>query len=87
MESGLDKRAVSKKTWSLVARMRLGLLLLFIPVVNLIIAIITMIALAQNFGKGAGYGIGLILLPVIFMPMLAFGSARYVGAPAQPAAA
>jgi hypothetical protein len=35
MESGLDKRAVSKKTWSLVARMRLGLLLLFIPVLML----------------------------------------------------
>ena len=35
MESGLDKRAVSKKTWSLVVRMRLGLLLLFIPVLML----------------------------------------------------
>ncbi|MBL0514511.1 MULTISPECIES: sensor domain-containing diguanylate cyclase [Aeromonas] len=31
----MDKRAVSKKTWSLVARMRLGLLLLFIPVLML----------------------------------------------------
>lgn len=31
----MDKRAVSKKTWSLVARMRLGLLLLFIPVLVL----------------------------------------------------
>ena len=31
----MDKRAVSKKNWSLVARMRLGLLLLFIPVLVL----------------------------------------------------
>ena len=31
----MDKRAVSQKTWSLVARMRLGLLLLFIPVLML----------------------------------------------------
>ncbi|MFM5857578.1 diguanylate cyclase [Aeromonas rivipollensis] len=31
----MDKRAVSKKTWSLVTRMRLGLLLLFIPVLML----------------------------------------------------
>lgn len=31
----MDKRVVSKKTWSLVARMRLGLLLLFIPVLML----------------------------------------------------
>ncbi|MFB0585706.1 sensor domain-containing diguanylate cyclase [Aeromonas salmonicida] len=31
----MGKRVVSKKTWSLVARMRLGLLLLFIPVLML----------------------------------------------------
>jgi hypothetical protein len=39
----------------------------------------TTAAIAGAFGKGGGYGIGLLLLPVIFLPMLAFGSAQYVG--------
>lgn len=57
------------------------LLLFFIPIVNLVIAIIVSIALAQSFGKGTGFGIGLFLLGFIFGPILAFGSAQYVGAP------
>jgi len=30
-----------------------------------------------------GFAIGLILVPVIFVPMLGFGDARYLGAPAR----
>jgi hypothetical protein len=37
------------------------------------------IALAEKFGKGAGFGIGLAFLPFIFYPILGFGSATYVG--------
>jgi hypothetical protein len=33
--------------------------------------------LAGKFGKGAGFGLGLLILPFIFWPMLAFGSATY----------
>ena len=33
--------------------------------------------LARNFGKGLGFACGLFFLPFIFMPILAFGSARY----------
>lgn len=62
------------------------LFLLFIPIVNLVIAIITYVALAQNFGKGGGFAAGLILLPVIFLPILAFGDAQFKGAPAAVAA-
>jgi hypothetical protein len=54
-------------------------LLLFIPVVNFIILIITMIDLAKAFGKGTGFALGLIFLSPIFMPILGFGSAQYVG--------
>lgn len=61
------------------------LILLFIPFVNLIIWIILCIDLAKAFGKGAGFGIGLLLLPFIFFPILGFGSAQYQGAP-PPAA-
>jgi hypothetical protein len=59
------------------------LLLMLIPFVNFIIAIIVYIDLAKSFGKGVGFGIGLLFLSFIFLPMLAFGDARYVG----PAAA
>jgi hypothetical protein len=51
--------------------------LLLIPVVNFIIAILAVIGLANKFGKGGGYAVGLIFLPIIFYPMLAFGDAEY----------
>jgi hypothetical protein len=53
------------------------IILFFVPIANLVIAIIVAIALAEKFGKGAGYGIGLAFLPVVFYPMLGFGSATY----------
>ena len=53
------------------------ILLMFIPLVNFIILIIIMIEIAKNFGKGAGFGIGLALLGFIFYPILGFGDARY----------
>ena len=55
------------------------LLLMLIPFVNFIIAIILLIDLAKSFGKGVGFGIGLLLLSVIFFPILGFGSAQYQG--------
>ena len=42
------------------------ILLLLIPFVNLIILIILMIDLAKRFGKGVGFGIGLIFLHTAF---------------------
>lgn len=39
--------------------------------------IICQIKTAQRFGHGAWFGLGLILLNVIFLPILAFGSSRY----------
>jgi hypothetical protein len=53
------------------------IILLFIPLVNFIIVIILCFALASNFGKGAGFAIGLWLLPFIFLPILAWGDAQY----------
>ena len=58
------------------------LLLFLIPLVNLVIGIIVLLALAERFGKGAGFAVGLLLLPMIFFPILAFGSATYSPAPA-----
>jgi len=37
------------------------------------------VSLAKSFGKDTGFGIGLLLLPVIFYPILGFGKDQYVG--------
>lgn len=55
------------------------IVLLFIPFVNFIAGIMVTIALAEKFSKGAGFGVGLVLLPFVFFPLLAFGDARYRG--------
>jgi uncharacterized protein DUF5684 len=60
------------------------LILMLIPFVNFIIAIILCIDIAKNFGKGAGFGIGLAFLGVIFFPILGFGSATYQGGASTP---
>ncbi len=60
------------------------ILLMLIPFVNFIILIILCIDTAKSFGKGAGFGIGLALLGVIFWPILGFGGAQYQGAAATP---
>jgi hypothetical protein len=53
------------------------LLLFLIPCVNVIMAILVAVELANRFGQGAGFAVGLILLPMIFYPILGFGSAQY----------
>jgi len=45
--------------------------------------IVTAFDIAKRFGKGAGFAIGLIILPFVFWPMLAFGDASYNPAPAM----
>ncbi len=37
------------------------------------------VKIASSFGKSAGFAVGLIFLPIIFFPILAFGSATYQG--------
>ena len=53
------------------------LLLFFIPFVNFVIAIIALVGFAKNFGKGGAFAVGLIFLPIVFYPILAFGDAQY----------
>jgi hypothetical protein len=54
-------------------------ILMFIPFVNFIIGIILCIDLAKSFGKGVGFGLGLIFLGIIFFPILGFGAPQYLG--------
>ena len=54
-------------------------LLLLVPCVDAVIGIIMLFKLAKAFGKGGGFAVGLIFLPVVFIPMLGFGDAVYYG--------
>jgi len=51
--------------------------LMFIPFVNFVIAIIVLFDIAKAFGKGTGFGLGMLFLPFIFFPILAFDSSEY----------
>ncbi len=57
-------------------------LLMLIPFVNLVVLAIVSIEIAQRFGKGTGFGVGLFLLGFIFYPILGFGDAQYQGSAA-----
>lgn len=52
-------------------------LLCFIPFIGVIVGIYLITELAKKFGQSMGFAIGLILLPIIFFPILGFGSAQY----------
>ena len=58
-------------------------LLLLIPIANFVILIITWVKLAKAFGKGGGFACGLIFLNFIFLLILAFSDAQYVGPDGQ----
>jgi len=54
------------------------ILLALIPYVGgFALSIMQCVGLGKKFNKGVGFVIGLILLPVIFFPILGFGSAQY----------
>jgi hypothetical protein len=53
------------------------LLLLLIPLINFFILLSVYIGLARNFGKGVGFGLGLVFLSFIFYIILGFGDAQY----------
>jgi hypothetical protein len=54
-------------------------LCVLIPVIGFIFPLILNIKIARAFGKDIGFGIGLIFLPIIFLPLLAFGNNQYIG--------
>ena len=49
------------------------------PLIGLLLGLFDSIRLAKAFGKSGGFGVGLALLAIIFLPILAFGSAKYDG--------
>lgn len=61
----------------------LMMFLSIIPIIGsiavFVIWIMTMSKIATSFGKDSGFTVGLVLLPVIFMAILAFDSSTYQG--------
>lgn len=55
-------------------------LLMFVPLVNFVAMFMLHFKMAKAFGKGVGFGFGLLFLPFIFLPILGFGDAEYIGA-------
>jgi len=69
-------RVAGKPWWWVFA-----LLLAIIPIVGMILLLVVMIlvfhGISTKFGKGAGFTVGLVLLSIVFVPILAFGDAKY----------
>ncbi len=59
------------------------ILLMLIPIVNLVFYIIVLNGISKNFGKGSGFTVGLFFLRFIFIPILGFGDAKYIGDKSQ----
>lgn len=53
------------------------LIMFFIPIVNIVFAVMLYNEIAKKFGQGIGFTIGLLILPFIFFPMLGFGDYTY----------
>src|SRR5690348_9728366 len=69
-------RTAGKPTWWVI--------LFFIPGVNVVFIIWTFNMISKSFGKDEGFTVGLVLLRIVFVPILGFGSAKYIGPYGDP---
>lgn len=61
-------------------------LMIILSMISLVASIVSLVfftkiqyGVSRAFGQGVGFTIGLILLPIVFYPMLAWGKYTYVG--------
>ena len=54
-------------------------ILLLIPILNIYFGVLITHSLSLSFGKGWGTTLGLVLLPIVFLPILAFNNNDYIG--------
>lgn len=54
-------------------------LCLFIPLAGWVFGIIHNVKLAKAFGQSGAFAAGLVLVPIVFLPILAFGNSTYIG--------
>jgi len=53
------------------------IILLFIPPINIVVHICIAINMGKKFDKDLGFIIGLVFVPIIFYPILAFGKSEF----------
>ena len=70
--------------WNIIELVRISgkplwwvILILLVPIANIVMLIMVFHGISQAFGKGAGFTVGMIFLPFIFFPILAFSDASY----------
>lgn len=68
-----------KPMWWLAVILLAGIIPIVGPFAALAGQIIVGIGVAEKFGKSQGFGVGLGLLSIVFVPILAFGDAVYDG--------
>lgn len=56
----------------------------FIPYVNIVFSIYITVMICKVFGKSTLFKIGAVILPVIFIPILAFNNDVYIGPNGDP---
>jgi len=54
------------------------LALVFVPIVDVVVALMMLYKISKAFGHGWGYFFGLWLLSIVFFPMLGFGKSEYL---------
>lgn len=63
--------------FELICDFDIGLLKIFMSCVSLVLVVFMKFKLAKKFNKGIIFGLGLLLLPIIFYPILGFGKSEY----------
>jgi hypothetical protein len=62
----------------------LWFVLVWVPVIQVVAAILVNVEVAKRFGKSEAFGLGLALLGFVFYPVLGFGSDQYQEGTAEP---
>jgi hypothetical protein len=68
---------VAGKPWWWVFSILLAIIPIAGPILFLVVWILICNAISKNFGQGAGFTVGLVLLSIVFVPILAFGEYQY----------
>jgi hypothetical protein len=72
-------KVIGRPPWWLLLFL-VGVIIPFVGwILLLVLGVIIALDLAKSFAKSTGFAVGLFLLNFIFVPILGFGEARYVG--------
>jgi hypothetical protein len=62
----------------------LWFVLVWVPIIQIVVAILVNVEVAKRFGRSEAFGLGLALLGFVFYPILGFGSDQYQEGTAEP---